>query len=189
MKNIVYGLADSRNDLIYYVGKSSIGSKRALQHLTKSHSPEVNEWIEEVRYNWGNIKVIIIEEVEDINLLSEREKYWIGVYSISNTSLLNKKDYPHLINSYTDKDDEKFSFFKDSILFAGEIIKKRRLALNVTQGKLAKVSQVNRSTISQIENNFSVSLDSLKKVTLGLTRLGMDKQMEFAQIKERARSK
>lgn len=186
MKNIVYGLADSRNDLIYYVGKSSVGSKRALQHLSNSHSKEVNEWIKEVEDNWGKIKVIVIEEVVDLDFLAEREKHWIGIYSDINENLLNKNSYPKLINSYSEEDDRMFSSLKNSIVFSGDIIKKRRLSLNITQSELAKESKVNRWTISQVENNSNISLTSLKKIILGLTKIGMDKNMKFSQIKGRA---
>jgi hypothetical protein len=43
MKNIIYGLKDPRNDVYCYIGKSTVGEKRALSHLTKSHSKKVQE--------------------------------------------------------------------------------------------------------------------------------------------------
>jgi hypothetical protein len=187
MKNIIYGLADSRNDLIYYVGKSSVGSIRALSHLTKSHSPEVNKWIEEIESNWGRVDVILIEEVEDLLLLSEREKYWIGVHSTANENLLNKQSTTkHLADHYTEKDAEKFNELKRSLSFIGDIVKRRRLALDVPQAKLAEVSEVNRWTISQLESGRDVSLSSLRKILLGLTNLDICKQIVDTQIKERA---
>ena len=187
MKNIIYGLADSRNDLIYYVGKSSVGSIRALSHLTKSHSPEVNKWIEEIESNWGRVDVIIIEEVEDLLLLSEREKYWIGVHSTANENLLNKQSTTkHLADHYTEEDAEKFNELKRSLSFIGDIVKRRRLALDVPQAKLAEISEVNRWTISQLESGRDVSLSSLRKILLGLTNLDICKQIVDTQIKERA---
>ena len=45
MENIIYGLRDPRNDVYQYIGKSTVGSKRALEHLTLSHSDKVNEWV------------------------------------------------------------------------------------------------------------------------------------------------
>ena len=52
MKNIIYGLRDPRNDVYQYIGKSTVGSKRALQHLIKSHSEKVNEWVANLNENW-----------------------------------------------------------------------------------------------------------------------------------------
>lgn len=185
--NIIYGLADSRNDLIYYVGKSTVGSKRATSHLTNSHSPEVREWVKSVEANWGHINVVLIEEVEDILLLAERERYWIGVQKIANDDLLNKKDLPHLIDSYTDDDNIQFSQFKNAIYFAGDIIKRRRLALKVSQAELAEKAGLNRWTIGKIEDGGSVSLDSIRKIAMGLTKIGIDKQVVCANITKRTR--
>jgi DNA-binding XRE family transcriptional regulator len=189
MINIIYGLADSRNDLVYYIGKSTVGSVRAISHLNKSHSPEVNKWIESVVNDYGNIKVVLIEQVEDIHLLSDREKYWIGFCKTANHNLLNKNDLPHLIESYKEDDDLKFSELKNTIIFAGDIIKKRRLALNVTQQVLSDVSGVNRWTLGQIENEKDITLLSLKKIILGLVRLSIDKNLEHAPLKQRSRCK
>ena len=64
MKNIIYGLRDPRNDVYQYIGKSTVGSKRALQHLIKSHSEKVNEWVANLNENWLYPLVDIIEEAE-----------------------------------------------------------------------------------------------------------------------------
>lgn len=168
MLNIVYGLADSRNDLIYYVGKTTVGKKRPLQHLKNSHSKDVNEWIESVHDDWGDINVVVLEEVEDLNFLSDREKYWIGYYYEVNPNLLNKKDFPKTINKYEDCDMEKFRALEESIFNVSEIIKRRRIALGLKQADLAELSGMNRWTISQIENGQSISLSSLKNIVLAL---------------------
>lgn len=177
MKNIVYGLVDSRNDLIYYVGKSSVGDVRALSHLTNSHSDKVNKWIKDVRDNWGDIKVILIEEIEELGFLAEREQYWISYYKTINDNLLNIKCVNKTLNElYTKEDEEKFSELKRSIIFCGDVIKKERMSLGITQEDLSKISDINRWTLSQIENNRDVSISSIKKCLLGLTKINMDKK-------------
>ena len=52
MINIIYGLRDPRNDVYQYIGKSSVGAKRAIQHLTKSHSESVNCWVDMLANDW-----------------------------------------------------------------------------------------------------------------------------------------
>ena len=69
MKNIIYGLADTRNDLVYYVGKTTTNIKRPLSHLTKSHSEDVNNWIKSVRDNWGDIKNFQRDEIRRAGMM------------------------------------------------------------------------------------------------------------------------
>ena len=76
--NIIYGLKDPRNDVYQYIGKSTVGNKRALQHLKKSHSSKVNEWVALLESKWLYPIVDILEEVEDVDELNEREKHWIN---------------------------------------------------------------------------------------------------------------
>lgn len=77
MKNIIYGLLDSKNDTIYYVGKSTVGNVRALSHLKQSHSDKVNNWVTEVTESGFHVNVIIIEELELLEHLNDREKHWV----------------------------------------------------------------------------------------------------------------
>lgn len=97
--------------------------------------------------------------------------------------MLNKKEYPHFTESYTEEDIGRFSELTNSILFAGDILKKRRIALSVTQASLAEASELSVKTISLVENNESISLGSLKKILLGITVLGMKKQIELTKIR------
>ena len=61
MINIVYGLRDPRNDVYQYIGKSTVGEKRPLQHLTKSHSDTVNEWVKLLEDQWLYPQIDVIE--------------------------------------------------------------------------------------------------------------------------------
>lgn len=62
-KNIIYGLRDPRNDVYQYIGKSTIGESRPLQHLTKSHSSNVNNWVKELATKAG-VGLRFIRELE-----------------------------------------------------------------------------------------------------------------------------
>jgi len=81
----IYGLIDPRDDIIKYVGQTKYPlKKRYKEHLrnsnydkTKNH--KVNRWINELK---SINKTPIIEKIEkvSINLLNNREKFWIKFY-------------------------------------------------------------------------------------------------------------
>jgi len=163
MINIIYGLRDPRNDVYQYIGKSTVGTTRALQHLTLSHSPKVNEWVNKLRENWLYPIVDVIEEVVDIENLPEREKYWINYYYNINPDLLNILliDAP-LQNLRTEEDEENFNFLSRVIQDTSRILKKERLCRNLTQNDLAREMGVSRSTISLCENGENVTLKTIQ---------------------------
>ena len=70
-------------------------------------------------------------------------------------------------------DDIEFSELKHSIYFLGDILKKRRLHLNLTQDVLAFEAGISRSTLSLIENNKPCNTKDVKKVILALTGIGI----------------
>jgi DNA-binding XRE family transcriptional regulator len=159
MINIIYGLRDPRNDVYQYIGKSTVGTKRALQHLSSSHSDRVNEWVKKLNENWQYPIVDIIEEVDNIEDLAEREKYWINYYHGLNPDLLNIMlvEAP-LQNIRTDDDENKFNFLSLVVQDAGKILKKERLYRNLTQNDMAREMSAARSTISLCENGGNVGL-------------------------------
>ena len=159
MTNIIYGLRDPRNDVYQYIGKSTVGTKRSLQHLTLSHSEKVNVWIKKLEEDWLYPIVDVIEEIENLEDLSEREKYWISFYHNINPDLLNifLIDYP-LQNIRSEEDENKFNFLSNVIQDIPRILKKERLCRNLTQDELAKEMKVARSTISLCERGENVTL-------------------------------
>ena len=159
MINIIYGLRDPRNDVYQYIGKSTVGTKRALQHLTQSHSERVNEWVKKLGEDWLYPSVDVIEEVENLEDLTEREKYWIGYYHDINPDLLNilSINYP-LQNIRSEEDENNFNFLSLVIQDIPKILKKERLFRNLTQDELSKEMKVARSTISLCERGENVTL-------------------------------
>lgn len=190
MKNIIYGLIDSRNDLIYYVGKSSVGEKRPLQHLIRqSHSKKVNDWVDEMQKIWHPVKAIVLEETEDVNELPELEKKWIQKCRHLNPNLLNKQMTKSVISdSYSEEDDLLFQRLCSSISTFKSTIRRRRLALGVTQGHLADLSGVHRTTIRDLESGKNVSTGTLMNVILALTNIELTTN-NITQLGERARPK
>ena len=169
MINIIYGLKDPRNDVYQYIGKSSVGSKRALTHLTKSHSEIVNEWISSLNENWLYPIVEIIEEVDDINQLSEREEYWIEYYYSINPMLLNKKLISKNLNNIRSEEEENdFNCLVRLCYNIHTILKNERLYRNITQEEMSKKLGINRSTLSLLESGHNVGFDIIQKYIITL---------------------
>tara|TARA_B110000503_G_scaffold138345_1_gene224353 strand:+ start:705 stop:1265 length:561 start_codon:yes stop_codon:yes gene_type:complete len=169
MKNIIYGLKDPRNDVYQYIGKSTVGNKRALKHLTESHNTKVNEWVETLNADWLYPIVEIIEEVEDINELSMREEHWIGYYYDINPNLFNIKLIPSNINPLrTDEDEDEFNQLRSLLHRLPTILKNERVYRKLTQKEMADKVGVSRSTLSLCENGRNVNIDTIKQYLLTL---------------------
>ena len=160
MINIIYGLRDPRNDIHYYIGKSTVGSKRALSHLKTSHSDKINEWVSEVRKNGYEPLVDIIEEVEDINKLADREKYWIGFYFEQNPMLLNEHLKPRHIN-FSVNEQKEVKILSDSLPQLHVLLKKARKSRKITQVEMAEMAGVSLGTLKRLEQGeVNVSLSN-----------------------------
>ena len=172
MNNVIYGLKDPRTDEYKYVGKSIKGIERATSHLTYSHNPLVNEWINELKQDNYIPDVIILENVSDWTQLVDKEKYWVGKLIDENHDLLNvlvTNSYTDSINTYNKKliqqikDKEKIlneKLNKTLMQFGdesniGELIKRRRKMLNITQQELSNIAEIGLYTVKRIESNKS----------------------------------
>jgi len=181
-KNIIYGLKDPRTDEYKYVGKSINGIERAKSHLSHSHNPLVCEWIRELReYNYTP-NIIVLENVSDWTQLVDKEKYWVGKLTEEDHDLLNvliTDSYDNSIEIYNKKLreqieergkilDEKLNkslmqFGDESNL--GDLIKRRRKMLHITQEELSNVSGVGLHTIKRIElNNANPTINTVMKI-------------------------
>lgn len=149
-----------------YIGKSTVGTKRGIQHLTRSHSQKVNEWVSELAEGWRYPLVDVIEEVEELDDLAEREKYWINFYSEINPFLLNinliAKPAP---NGRSKEDEERFNFLYGIIQDIPAILKKERMCRGITQGDLSQEMGVSRSTVSLCERGENVTLRTVRHYT------------------------
>lgn len=187
MINIIYGLRDPRNDLYYYIGKSTIGINRPLEYLTKSHSNNVNEWVKMLEEQWLYPQIDIIEEVEILDNLSEREKYWINYYYDLNPELLNKLLITkQIIETRTSDDEEKFEFLSREIYNIQKILRSERIYRKLTQEKLAKLIGINRSTIVSIENGCG-SLRNIQKYILTLKGFDIKTKINSERVRQNNR--
>lgn len=167
--NIIYGLRDPRNDVYQYIGKSTVGKGRALKHLTKSHSDRVNQWVSMLESNWLYPSVDIIEEVENVDDLSDRESYWISYYKEINPYLLNIKLADKKINNVrSNEDEEEYEFMLKVLFKIPEILKRERIYRRITQDEMAKNMKVSRSTLSLCERNANVTFEVIQKYFVSL---------------------
>lgn len=185
-QNLIYGLRDPRNDVYYYIGKTTVGNIRALQHLTKSHNEKVNIWVKELEVLKLVPLVDIIEDNLDLEELSEREKYWINYYKDLNDDLFNIQISKTHINEVISEEDDNINSFIKVIFFIGEILKKERKARRLTQEEMADKMQISRSTLSLCENNSNVSLDIIKKYLTTLKGIDLiTKNVECKRVRKK----
>lgn len=169
--NLIYGLRDPRNDLYYYIGKSTVGESRAISHLHYSHNKDVVSWVEELKTIGLEPFVDIIEENIAIEILAERESYWIKQAKAINPELLNIQlnQEDRRIESFNYVTDDKIEMLVEllnnlSILLRGLRIKKR-----MTQDSLSKGIGISRSTISLLERGGTTTTESAVRVLNYLT--------------------
>jgi predicted DNA-binding protein (UPF0251 family) len=184
--NLIYGLRDPRNDVYYYIGKTTVGNIRALQHLTKSHNEKVNIWVKELEVLKLVPLVDIIEDNLDLEELSEREKYWINYYKDLNDDLFNIQISKTHINEVISEEDDNINSFIKVIFFIGQILKKERKARRLTQEEMADKMQISRSTLNLCENNSNVTLAVIKKYLTTLKGIDLiTKNVECKRVRKK----
>jgi|APGre2960657404_1045060.scaffolds.fasta_scaffold01445_15 DNA-binding XRE family transcriptional regulator len=161
--NLIYGLRDPRNDVYKYIGKTTIGHERPLQHLLKSHNQLVNEWVKELSKLGTAPYVDIIEEDILLNQLAEKEKYYITYYSelygelfnggehikecISKPSIL---DYKHIDNALL------------TLLNPGEVFKMLKISTGFSHETIGHMLNVSRKTAYRLkEGETNITLDTV----------------------------
>lgn len=73
---------ENRNTGKIYVGRSKNIRNRLLQQQTTLSSPSLGEAI--LEHGWNVFDVTILERVDDVSLLSDRELYWIEKLDANN---------------------------------------------------------------------------------------------------------
>jgi hypothetical protein len=84
--------------LVYYVGQSKVGLKRARVHLTphalaSDKDTPKTRWIKELVAAGVDPVPIVLETMPDSALLVEREKFWILHWRVANPKLTNVSSY------------------------------------------------------------------------------------------------
>lgn len=182
--NLIYGLRDPRNDVYYYIGKTTVGNSRGLKHLLKSHNQSVNDWVQELESLGFIPEVDVIERNVLLENLVEREKYWIEYHYELNPELFNFQLLPNTISKKrTQEDDDAYNTLVKVLFSIGDILKNERKSRKLTQDELSIESGLSRSTISLCESGSNVTLDVLKKYVTTLKGIEiLTKNLSYTRV-------
>jgi DNA-binding XRE family transcriptional regulator len=163
-KRLIYSLCCPFTGDIHYIGKTTKGMSRPLQHATDSHSAKVKEWVEGLRDIGHKPEVKILETVSDVNNLDSRERYWIQYRLNKGDLLLNDcLVTPLLISNDLDKiigDGEGMEMER-----IGRFIKERRGSVGLTQEEFADKTAVALTVLRKIEQGKSnINLEGLLSI-------------------------
>jgi len=161
-KRYIYGLCCPFTNDIHYIGKTTNGMTRPLQHLNESHSIKVMEWVNDLK-DIGHSPVIkIIESVLLQDDLDLRERYWIQYYLNKNAFLLNINLISPLLIKHN----------LDDLLGKGDIIgklskfvKEKRKQNNLTQEVFASKAGVALTVLRKVEQKkTNIQLNGLLQI-------------------------
>lgn len=163
--NLIYGLRDPRNDVYRYVGKTTIGYGRPLQHLIRSHNELVNAWVSELSHIGMVPFVDVLEENIDLADLSTRELYYISKYSDVGIPLFNggESRVKAIAGGVVDIDESKSIFI--SLINSASIVAAVKLKMCLSDVALGNIIDVGRTTLSRLKNGqMSTRMDSVIKL-------------------------
>ena len=169
-KKLIYSLSCPVTNKVHYIGKSTQGMLRPMEHLTKSHSNKIQEWVEDLRM-LGHAPIInVVEYILGSEDLDERERYWIQKELKKDSALLNSM----LVTPVTIASDINtlLENHKPSHLHIGKTIKEKRKMLRLTQEDFASKAGVALTVVRKIEQGkTNLNLDSVLQMLsmFGLT--------------------
>ena len=177
-ERLIYSLCCPFTDDIHYIGKTTQGMSRPLQHASNSHSTKVKEWVEELREIGHKPKVTILENVSLNDNLDGRERYWIQ-YRLNKgdlllndclvTPLLISNDLDTILSDGEGMEMERIGNFikeKEKINWINqeEFAYKTAVALTVLRKIEQGKSNINLEGLLQILKMFGCTLDVVKMV-------------------------
>ena len=163
-KNLIYGLKCPFTKEIHYIGKTTQGMLRPLQHLSKSQNEKVREWVNSLKELGHAPGIEIIEDNINIEELDDKEKFWINHFLEKGNLLLNIQfvDSRFVIGrleALLDSHDE------NDISHIGTFIKNCRKIANLTQPEFASKTGVALKVLRKIEQNkTNVELSGVLKI-------------------------
>lgn len=176
-ERLIYGLFCPFTDKIHYIGKTTVGMRRPLQHATNSHSKKVREWVDGLKEIGHSPAVKILEQVSINDDLDVRERYWIQYRLDKGDLLLNDcLVTPLLISNDLDVilgDGEGME-----MKVIAKFVKERRKSVGITQEEFAYKTGIALTVLRKIEQGKSnIQLDGLLQVlkmfgcTLDVTKI------------------
>lgn len=150
MENLIYALKCPITKEIHYVGKSTQGMRRPMEHMTDSHSDKIKEWVNDLSQLNHKPEIVILEELEKYDDIERKEQIWISKCLDNGCFLLNVS---HIIPSTirTDLPDLLKESAEADYKAIGEFISHRRKLMDLTQTRFAELSCVALCVIRKIE--------------------------------------
>ena len=147
---LIYSLSCPVTNEVHYIGKSTQGMLRPLEHLKQSHSNKIKEWVNTLK-ELNNAPIInVIEYVPFEEDLDGRERYWIQYYLNKGNNLLNSVLVSPL--TITHNLDELLGDGNGMEMSKiGNFIKTKRKSFNLTQPEFATKSGVALTVLRKIE--------------------------------------
>lgn len=172
--NIIYCLKCPFTDNIHYVGKSTQGLVRPMQHLSESHSEKINDWVKDIAILGYAPIISILESGIKEEELDNKERYWIAKYLAQGENLLNNYliTYASLINK-----TEIIEPMNESVLKEVSIcLKERRKLLGIKQNEVAEKLGVGIRWLRKIEqSDNTIQLNYLESF---LYKIGLKLKLE-----------
>jgi len=162
-ERLIYVLVCPFTSKPHYVGKTTTGMTRPLQHSKKSHSDKVVEWVDSLKELGHKPEVKIVEYVPLEVDIDARELYWIQHYISHGQLLFNKQSVtPMVIRNDL---DVIFNNKDISIKRIACFIKARRKIVGLTQEEFAEKAGVGLRFLRKLEQgNENVMLDKVLTV-------------------------
>jgi len=150
MERLIYGLKCPVTNRMHYIGKSTQGMRRPMQHLSKSHSVKINEWVSDLRALGSKPEIVVLQEVNESVDIDGAERMWISIYIDRGAMLLNENIvYPVTIRS--DLDEKLMEDGVSKYRAVGKFVSERRKNAGLTQKEFAEKICVALTVIRKIE--------------------------------------
>jgi hypothetical protein len=164
MEKIIYCLKCPVTNRIHYIGKSTRGMLRPMEHLSNSHSNKIKEWVNDLKILNHKPVIEILEVVQDYLDIGIREKFWISKCIEEGCILLNENlILPATIRPDLDdliKVDNSNGYFE-----IGRFISERRKLTGLTQEVFANKTGIAFIVLRKIEQGKSnIILNKLLEV-------------------------
>lgn len=147
-KRLIYALKCPFTKEVHYVGKSTKGMLRPLEHCKESHSEKVQEWVTELKKIGYVPEIDILQYVSETENIDDIENFYIKNFVSKNNLLLNS----NLVKAVTVLPNLEESD-PTGMKTIGEFVKRRRKMIGLTQEKLANYSGIGLRFVRELEGN------------------------------------
>ena len=164
MERLIYGLKCPVTNRMHYIGKSTQGMRRPMQHLHESHSIKIQEWVSDLKVLGDKPKIVVLQEVGEGEDIDITERVWISKYLDRGATLLNE-NLVIAATIRTDLDDLINTDYNSDYEAIGRFVSTRRKDLSLTQEQFAERMGIALTVVRKIEQGKSnVNLTSLLEI-------------------------